>query len=517
MSKAWLTAAVVAWSTAAGILPVAASPLTAENPAAGPGSVTLLVYDALARPFSLMDLRAVVARLLTRVNTRVVTKSAQEVRPDDLRSADYLVWLGTDRRPSDARLGWVEAGKPVLVCGMPPYEAAAWPGVNGFRKFPPLAESWRSARFSIGPAVLNSPASFVLPAAVKEGESRLLASIAGPARSDSLAWQNTNTFWFAALPLEQAVGVALSGILPEFYGISPGPSAVLLTLEDFHLGCDPGTLRRAADYLAQKNIPFAVTVRMPSADANATQVSEFVTALRYAQGRQGRVFLIPGAGKFWDSKTDQPPSAEDMDAAGNAAEADVALCLENGVIPLGVRLPDSGVSIDAAARVARSFDFGIGAVLPSEATATATFIPATITRVAGRLLLVPPGSALGEDNSAAADFARNLLLVPGSILNVPVPAWLPFEKMSPLLDQAAGLQAQFLDPGEAAASISTPGGAMWTAPSGAPKPDFSGRAMLRTYDFNAQLLSEKEVTADAAAVVESPAEARFFTLLPWKP
>ncbi len=517
MSKPWLTAAVVAWSTAAGLLPVAASPLAAENPAAGPGSVTLLVYDALARPFSLMDLRAVVARLLTRVNTRVVTKSAQEVRPDDLRSANYLVWLGTDRRPSDAKLGWVEAGKPVLVCGMPPYEAAAWPGVNGFRKFPPIAESWRTARFSIGPAVLNSPASFVLPADVKQPENRLLASIAGPARADSLSWQNTNTFWFAALPLEQTVGVALSGILPEFYGVTPGPSSVLVTLEDFHLGCDPVALRRAADYLAQKNVPFAITVRMPSADANATKVSEFVTALRYAQARHGRVFLIPGAGKFWDTKLDQPPTAEEMDAAGNAAEADVALCLENGVIPLGVRLPDSGVSIEAAARVARSFDFGIGAVLPSEATATATFIPATITRVAGRLLLVPPGSALGDDNPAAADFARNLLLVPGSILNVSVPAWLPFEKMSPLLDQAGAFSAPFVDPGEAAASISSPGGAMWTAAAGAPKPDFSGRAMLRTYDFNAQLLSEKEVTADAAAVIESPADARFFSLLPWKP
>jgi hypothetical protein len=507
-------AAALALVLAASALTARANPLVTDNPAAGPGAVTLLVYDGLAQPFSLMDVRAVLARLLTRANTRVVTKSVEEVRPDDLRSASYLVWLGTGRTPSPARLGWTSVDKPVLVCGMPPLEAGAWAGVNGLRKFPPKAESYPSARITLGRAVIPTPVSYAIAAKAEGDDSRTFAEIATPSGPQTLAWQTGNVFWFPALPLEQGVGVALSGILPYFYGFTPSDSGVLLTLDDFHLGCDASALKRASDYLAQANIPFAVSVRVPGADEDAARVHEFVGAVRYAQARRGRIFVLPAPGDgFWNLEFDRPPTAEAIEAAGQGVAADVGRCLENGVLPFGIRLPDSGVGIEAAARMARMFDFGIGAVLPSEATATATFIPATVTRVAGRLLLAPPGPSA----AAREDYERNLLLVPGAVVSVSVPAWQTFEQMRPELDRVMALGAGFLDAAEAAVTISTPVGAFWNARAGATKPDFAGRAILRTYDAAAQQLSEKEISADSAAVVESPPDAQFFSLTPCTP
>lgn len=495
-----------------------ANPLVTDNPAAGPGAVTLLVYDGVAQPFSLMDVRAVLARLLTRANTRVVTKSVEEVRPDDVRSASYLVWLGTGRTPSPVRLGWTAVDKPVLICGMPPLEAGAWAGVNGLRKFPPKSESFASARITLGRAVIPTPVSYAIAAKAEGEDARTFAEISTPSGTQTLAWQSGNVFWFPALPLEQGVGVALSGILPYFYGFTPSDSGLLVTLDDFHLGCDPASFKRAADYLAQKDIPFAVSIRVPGADEDVARVHEFVSAVRYAQARKGRIFVLPAPGDgFWNQEFDRPPTAEAIEAAGQGAAADVGRCIENGVLPLGIRLPDSGVGIEAAARMARMFDFGIGAVLPSEATCTATFIPATVTRVAARLLLAPPGTPAGGTSASREDYERNLLLVPGAVVSVSIPAWQPFDQMLPELDRVMALGAGFLDPGDAAIAISTPVGALWNARAGATKPDFSGRAILRTYDARAQQLSEKEISADSAAVVESPPDAQFFSLTPWKP
>jgi hypothetical protein len=133
------------------------------------------------------------------------------VRPDDVRSASYLVWLGTGRTPSPVRLGWTAVDKPVLVCGMPPLEAGAWAGVNGLRKFPPKPESFPSSRITLGRAVIPTPVSYAIAAKAEGEDARTFAEIATTSGTQTLAWQSGNVFWFPALPLEQGVGVALVG------------------------------------------------------------------------------------------------------------------------------------------------------------------------------------------------------------------------------------------------------------------------------------------------------------------
>lgn len=514
MANAWTTAAALFLLLAALLARAEAGPLAQAETPPGPDASTLLVCDGPALPYSLLDLRGVVARLLTRANTRVVTKMASELAPGDLLAADYIVWLGTGTQPAAGNLGDTPPAKPLLVCGMPPREAAKWPGADAFGKFPPAAESWAAATIRLGPATLESPVGCVFPAMGSPGDAPVLARIQAGGRNAPLAWRSRNVLWFPCLPLEDATGAALSAALPDFFDTSPGASGVLLALDDFHPGCDPAALRRAADYLSAKGRPFAVTVRMPDENADAAKAQEFVSALAYAQARRGRIFLMPRAGQLWDAKRDRPPNASDMDAAAAGAKSDFARGLANGVLPLGVRLPDSGASLASVDKLAQSFGLGIGTVLPSDATATATFVPSTITR-AGGMLLLPGGTPLQDGAGPGEEFAKNLLLLSGTILAVQVPAWLPFDRIAPLLARAAALGDTFLDPADAAAWASSPDGALWTSAAPAPAPAFAGKALLRAYDVNAQLLFERKTSTDLP--VPPAPNARFFVLTPCAP
>ena len=322
-----LRLAVAAFFAIHAAMPVRAEtgPFVQPVASAGPAATTLLVYDSPARPYSLMDLRGVVAGLLTRVNTRVVERTAAGLVPEDVLAADYIVWLGSGVQPSESRLGGTTPSKPLLVCGMPPLEAANWPGARAFGKFPPGAESWAAATIRIGPAVFDTPVSSVIPAAANESSTRVLAHIQAGGRQAALAWREGDILWFPCLPLEEATGAAFSAILPDFYGVDPGPGGILLTIEDFHPGCDPAALRRAADYLAGKGRPFAVTVRMPPRDWDPARMHGFVSALGYAQARRGRIFLFPTAGQLWDTARDRPAASADIEAAAVAATGDFAI------------------------------------------------------------------------------------------------------------------------------------------------------------------------------------------------
>ena len=515
MSSLRLFAALLALLAAARLARCAGSPLVPDEPSAGPGAVTLLIYNEPALPYSLMDLSGVAGRLLTRVNTRVVAKAAGSVSDADIRSADYIVTMGAGAWPAGADLPAIGPGKPVLVCGMPPRASASWPGAVAGRDPTRAAESWPSALISTGQSRFESPVSYLIPVTAGGCDIEVLAKVNSPGRAATLAWRSGTNFWFPALPIEPATGFVFSGVLPAFYGIhDPAPGGVLLVLEDFRTGSDPSALRRAADFLAAKSRAFAISVRMPGDGEDPAKVHEFVSALQYAQARRGRLFLIPTGGRFWDVPQDRPSATKDVAAGLKGLQEDFRRCLDNGLLPLGVRLPDAGLSAAGAAAMAGVFDLALGGSQASDATAAATFSPGTITRVAGRLAVIPCSPWFVGGQPAAAATARNLLIMPGAVLSVSVPAWLPFGQAAERLGEAAGLKAAFLDPAEAAASTSTSRGSVWSARAGSLKPLFSGRATLKSYDDRAQTLSESEINVNTGSAVEGPAGAAFFSLVP---
>lgn len=518
MCEARLAAAVLLLVAPAACPWAAPGPLIPATPAAGSGAVTLFIHSGVALPYSLMDLKGVTERLLSRVDARIVTRSADSVRDNDVRGADYVVLLGIEPWPDTGFLRAINPAKPLLVCGLPPACAAAWPGGSAFRKFPPGVESWPSSSISIGASVFETDVPWLVAAKPSPGsaDGGMLAEVRSGGRMAPLAWRSGKTFWFASLPIGDSLGFALSGILPAFFGVEDaGRGGIVLAIEDLDTRCDPATVRRVADLLAARDIPFVAAVQMPGADADAAKAHAFVSALQYAQARRGRIFLIPQAGHLWDVASDRPPSEPDVDASLSALRKDFIRALENGLLPVGMRLPDSGLAKSAAVRIGEMFSLGLATAQASDGTAAATFSAGTITRAAPSFAIIPVSPWFQPDRAGSVSIARNLLRMPGTVLHVAVPGWQTFQGARKIIDVAVALDAPFIDVADAAASVSTDRGALWTAAMENFTPGFSGRAVLSCYDTRSQPVSSREIDVRPGTPFGKE-DAAIYTLIPCK-
>lgn len=495
----------------AGVGVLQAGPLQPLPTSVGPTSRTLLVYSDVARPFSLMDVRGVVARLLSFASTEVVSMAAGEAGTEDFRDADYIVFLGLG--PWEVRLppGVPDAAKPVLVCGVPPGGSRRWPGGEVFGSASGMERPLADIVLQVGDARFPASLQFLVGANGGAGGRPAvpLAGIVG--RREPLAWRSGNFFWFRALPEDAPAGWVFSGILPAFFGSpDPGGGGVVLAIEGFHAGCDPASLRRASDLLNADGRSFVVTVQMPRDGLDPAKAHGFLSALLYAQARGGRVFLIPPEGAFWDGSRDSPPEEAAVETALGELREQVRACIENGLLPLGVRLPDSGLGVMAAKRLAGDFGLAIGIGQASDATALATFVPATATSIAATLHVIPGGQI--QDERSSRD-ARNILRLPGAIVTVPVSAWQPFEQIAAAITRADGLDAPFLDVSEASTATRGESCLFWTAAIGPVRPTFSGPARLVGYDGRGQPVSRREVMVASGEPVEVPEGATMASML----
>lgn len=494
----------------------APGPLTPLVPDSGPGKTTLVIHSRPAVPHSLMDLPGVVSRVLSRVVTDIVTKSATAVTEQDIASADFLVLLGAGTWPDD--LPTIDPlAKPVLVLGLPPKQAADWPGSSAYRPFPPPLETWGSGSVTVGDADFTTTLGAVATGRVPGRGIDMIATARRGSRQLPLAWRRDQTVWFAALPLEDATAWALAAVLPAFYNTAhPQGSGILLSIEGVETGSDAADLRRLFDGLSAEKRPFALTLRLPNQDESPTQAHAFISTLRYAQTRQGRIFLLPRVGRFWDAARDRPPVSDAISAAVKALKEDVLRCLDAELLPLGVRLPDAGFAAAGAGTLGEIFTLAMGAAQPSDATSTVVFSPATLTRLDGRLQVIPSGN-WWQPGSAEETRARNLLRLPGAILLIQVPAWLPFDEMQALVEAAAALDVPFLDPAAATATIVTDQNAVWTASARPPKVRFEGTGTLSTYDTRGQFLGKEEIPLPLDPLTSDRPGAAFYTLKPCVP
>ncbi len=420
--------------------------------AAGPDAKTVLIYDREALPFSLLNVRRLVESLISRVDTKVSAHAPGAVTEATLSDADYIVLLGVTSWTDRARIESLIAplGKPVLAIGRA-------------MKSAPLSEQ---AIFARGASITKGKAKFVtdlaaaFPVTVRENQdSEILAEAEWQGKRHALAGRTGSRFWFAALPLEKVSGFVFSDVLLDFYGVeSVGPSGIICLLDGVRADGSAEALKRMADLLASRNQPFAISVQVPDSEADPRAVHELSLGLQYAQARGGKIFVgLPG-NPLWNAEADRPADAAALADATSQLVSASEWAVQNGLSPLGVRLPDSGYSENASTALFPKFRLALGIAQASDATAAATFVPSSLTQLPSGGILLPISLWFQgpEPSAEAIDTARNLLRLRGTILGVSIPAWQTFQQTEEFLGTLFALEAPFLDHVDAPVALTTP-------------------------------------------------------------
>ncbi len=408
---------------------VSAGPSAFERlkPASGAGTATLLIYDVPAKPFSLVNEVAPIALMLTRIETRLIKKTAQQVTADDVEGADFVVVAGI-------------AGMPKLAPEVMRYLTAS--------KQPVLGIGWASAlagKANSGNRIVSEPAD---RAGVEyRGESResrldpffpgppgakdvlAVARISGKLRP--LVWRDGNRFGFGTLPEGALLSMLFSDTLLDFFGVREiPPSGMLFVMQDFHPGSDPAALRRLTDFFFAGKTPFVVSARIDEAPGEGSVLMPrevFLDSLRYAQSHGARIVL-----------------------SGSPRPAHLRTFLDANIIPLaldsGIFLPDALPADGSEPRFSTILG-GIG--MRGAADDRPTGFPAnTVLSAGGDRIVIPlnvPVANQADALLAMSECIRQISHLKAGIAGVPIPAWLPFQQMRDIVDAARGTGVPALD------------------------------------------------------------------------
>ena len=397
------------------ILRLASIALVFAGTQADAASNTLLIYDTLSKPFSLVNEIAPIQMSLTHFDTHVDTLTDTKVTVVDLEKANFIVLAGISGFPKlnpDLLAMLERSPKPVMAVA-----AAA-----SFASEKPLASSKVSAPLE-KTKVSYRGQEWTLRLDPFYGESYAGARpLAGTSSKGAqpLAWRFGNRFGFAALPSEPPLSMVFSDVLIDFYGGSQeAPPAMVFVIQDFNPSCNPAALRRAVDYFEHQKTPFVVTTQMKEVPPGVeiTPREEFLDALRYAQAHGGRIFLHGGNG---------PERTEVFRKEGIRIEG-----------------TEDTPSASAAIEVGSAFVQRI----PSEPPVP--FACAVPLRLEGGGLLIPANVHAGMDGSANVELKKSIRDISsfrGGLAVVVVPAWMRFQDMLAALEAARSSALPVIDP-----------------------------------------------------------------------
>ena len=268
---------------------------------------------------------------------------------------------------------------------------------------------------------------------------------------------------FSAVPGAGPMQPLFADVLLDFYGVKDAPeSRLLLRIDDYQAVSNHREFRRMVDFLFSRGHAFAlpVTPAWRNAETGATEdlesAPEFVAGLRYAQQRGGRIVLrgcvreIDDRAEFWDTESDRPLRGEQAGALREKIAKATALLLKHGLLPVAWQTPHDSASRLAYSEIAHCFSTAIERTQLSDRTHLEQGLSSAITvDQYGRLLLPENvGYLSGASSEAVVDLKRRaeaLTQLRGTVAGCRFHAYLPFERLTELVNALEQLKTPFLD------------------------------------------------------------------------
>jgi hypothetical protein len=232
-------------------------------------------------------------------------------------------------------------------------------------------------------------------------------------------------------------------LLLGFYGVqSVPPARLLLRIEDYHCRGNHRELRRMADLLFARGIPFAVGVLPHFQDCGLEPDSEFVNSLRYVQQRGGSLVLKPEM-SFWDPSLDRPATNSSPNEFREVVESFHKLGLVLHAWESAGPAPARAV----ATEIMRVLPVRIGTIRLSDATASDEFVPVSIVEEADGMT-VPDNLGYVRETEGlrrVSAAAKELFALRGAVGSFAFHAYLPFTTLAATVDELSSWNVAFLD------------------------------------------------------------------------
>lgn len=491
--------------------------------AKGAAAKTLIIYSETHASYSLADDLAGLKLHLRRVAGQLDAVAAQQLDPNQLAAADYLVVFCPQPFPAlpAALLETIaQSPRPVLWVGYGAEQLAHQPQFDGQFDIAPFAAAkpvdqvaylgrdW-PVPFSIWlPAQLNptNTAAAIMSVTVTNGAA---------VTTHPLSWKSGPVTCFAALPTS-ANSPLFDDLLLDFYGVSQlTPSAVCVRIDGYHCHQDHVEFRHLVDYLHQSGITFVVGVIPAYWNPETKKIEEldtqpeFVAALRYAQRNGGRL-VVQGyvntrkaatglEPEFWDAAVDRPLADDGADYVRERVQQSIRQMLKRDLFPLGWMTPFNSASRLDYTEIARHFSTAVERVQLSDATGLEKFTGSAVTQDDFGRLIIPEnlGIVTGQraelrQIQARAEIQTKLR---GTLSTVSFPAYLTDEKLGQavrLLDQ---LKAPFLDLADGDHWVQLPEAVLLTGTASRRVTVQNARIAWKAFDRTGKLIAEEPAAA----------------------
>jgi hypothetical protein len=379
-------------------------------------SDTLIIYDTLSKPFSLVNEVAPIEASLKRFDTRVQTLADSKVTDEDLQKANFIVLAGISGFPKlkpEILKSLQQSSKPVMAVGAASCFASDTPSTIA-KASAPLEKTKLNYR----------GAEWILRVDPFYGETRsgarVLAGTSTSKGTQPLAWKAGNRMGFATLPTDAPLSMVFSDVLLDFYGAAQEATpAMVFVIQDYNPSCNPAALRRLVDFFQSQKMPFVVTAQMKEVPPGVeiTPRDEFLDGLRYAQAHGGRVFLRGGNG---------PERLEVFHKEGIRVEG-----------------------TEDTPSIASGLEVGSAFVQRIPGEAPVPYASAVALRLPEGGWLLPPNVHAGMDGAVNAELLkmiRGISSLRGGLAVVVIPAWMRFQDMFAAVEAARSSSLPVIDP-----------------------------------------------------------------------